>query len=50
LTEDSKKPVSLYLPESLIERIDEKRGRLSRSLYMTLLLERLPPMELKNVA
>lgn len=37
---DYKLPVSLSLPTSIIQLIDKKRGKLARSAYVLLLLER----------
>jgi hypothetical protein len=50
LSEEEKRPVSLYFPKALVEEIDDKRGRLSRSLFLTLLLERVLPGEKSKVA
>ena len=38
---EEKIPVGLNLPRSVLEVIDLKRGRISRSTYVTILLERL---------
>jgi hypothetical protein len=32
------KPVTFYLPDDLLIKIDQKRGKLSRSLFVKLLL------------
>lgn len=45
MSEEEKRPVSLYFPKPLVEEIDHKRGRLSRSLFLTILLERVLPRE-----
>ena len=37
---DYKIPVGVSLPQSMIKEIDEKRGRLGRSTYILLLLEK----------
>jgi metal-responsive CopG/Arc/MetJ family transcriptional regulator len=37
---DYKIPVGVSLPESMVKEIDEKRGRLGRSTYILLLLEK----------
>jgi metal-responsive CopG/Arc/MetJ family transcriptional regulator len=37
---DYKIPVGISLPQSMIKEIDEKRGRLGRSTYILLLLEK----------
>jgi metal-responsive CopG/Arc/MetJ family transcriptional regulator len=37
---DYKVPVGVSLPQSMIREIDEKRGRLGRSTYILLLLEK----------
>ena len=50
MSQEEKQPVSLYFPKSLIEEIDGKRGRLSRSLFLTLLLERVLPKERSKAA
>ena len=39
--QEEKIPVGLNLPRSVLEEIDLKRGRISRSTYVTILLERL---------
>ena len=36
---DYKIPVGVSLPQSMIQEIDKKRGRLGRSTYILLLLE-----------
>ena len=35
----AKVSVGLYLPKQIVQGIDEKRGRISRSTYITILLE-----------
>ena len=37
---DHKRPVGVSLPESIVQLLDKKRGRLARSAYILLLLER----------
>lgn len=37
---DYKTPIGVSLPQSLIKELDEKRGRLGRSTYILLLLEK----------
>lgn len=41
MTLEEKVPVGLNLPRGILEAIDTKRGRISRSTYVTILLERL---------
>ena len=36
---DYKRPVSLSLPQSMLQSIDEKRGRLPRSTFILAILE-----------
>jgi len=37
---DLKHPVGVSLPESIVQLLDKKRGRLARSAYILLLLEK----------
>jgi len=37
---DYKLPIGVSLPQSMIKEIDEKKGRLCRSTYILLLLEK----------
>ncbi len=34
-------PVGLYIPRRIVDLIDARRGRISRSTYVTILLERV---------
>jgi len=40
-------PVGLNLPKQIVEIIDERRGRYSRSAYVSTLLEQLLPNKAK---
>jgi hypothetical protein len=41
MSQEEKIPVGLNLPKSIVILVDEKRGRINRSTYVTILLERL---------
>ncbi|MGA8858052.1 MAG: hypothetical protein WB643_12925 [Candidatus Bathyarchaeia archaeon] len=41
MNQEEKIATGVYLPRQIIEAIDLKRGRISRSTYITILLERL---------
>lgn len=41
MIQEEKVPVGLNLPRPILDVIDRKRGRVSRSTYVTILLERL---------
>ncbi|MGP8069798.1 MAG: hypothetical protein ACLP5V_07905 [Candidatus Bathyarchaeia archaeon] len=39
MNDSEKSPVTLYLPNELVQVLDQRRGRISRSLYVALLLD-----------
>jgi hypothetical protein len=41
MAQGKKTSVGLYLPTELVDRLDVDRGRISRSTYITILLETL---------
>jgi hypothetical protein len=41
MSQEQKVPVGLNIPKPILNVIDQKRGRISRSTYVTILLERL---------
>jgi len=41
MVNDEKIAVGFYLPQKIVQILDQKRGRTSRSAYVTILLERL---------
>jgi hypothetical protein len=44
---EEKGPVSFYLPKQIIQAIDENRGRVSRSTFVAIILERVLPKRRK---
>jgi hypothetical protein len=50
MSPEVKIPVGLNLPKPILDIIDQKRGRISRSTYVTILLEGLLKGRKINVA